>query len=70
MENLNVHGYSVSFDDTSREGVHHLINSGYDQVKSLFDQAASNGSTSFEYEGGGYKLTWTGSETYSVSKKY
>ena len=70
MGNINIHGYSVSFDDASRECVNHLINSDYAQAKALFDKAVANGSTTFEWEGGGYKLAWTGSGSYTISKKY
>ncbi len=70
MSSINVHGYSVSYDEASRECVNHLINSDYAQTKALFDKAVADGSTSFEWEGGGYKLTWIGSGSYSLSKKY
>jgi len=70
MSNFNVHGYFVNYEEASRNCVMHLVNSSYEQVKPMFDKAVAEGSYNFEYEGGGYKLTWTGSGTYSVVKKY
>jgi len=70
MPNFNVHGYFVNYEESSRDCVMHLVNSSYKKVKPIFDNAVANGSDTFEYEGGGYKLTWTGSGTYSIIKKY
>ena len=70
MANLNVHGYLVNYSDSSKEGVNYLSNIGYDSAMAIFNKAIENGSTSFEYEGGGYKLAWNGESNYTISKKY
>jgi hypothetical protein len=70
MANLDVHGHQVSFDESAREGVHHLINISYEQVEALLNKAVSNGSTTFEHDGSGYKIKWIEGSNYSVSKKY
>jgi hypothetical protein len=48
----------------------HLVNSSYEQIKPMFDRAVANGSDTFEYGGHSYKITWEGSGTYSISRKY
>jgi len=70
MEELNVHGHIVNFEDGSRQGAHYLINLGYDKAEVIFNKAVSNGSATFECDAGGYKLSWAGGSSYTISKKY
>jgi len=70
MANLNVHGYSVNYDNNSRWGVNYLLNLGYKEAKAFFEKAAINGFVQFDYQNGGYKLVSNGGGIYSLSKKY
>ena len=70
MEKLDVNGHVVSFDESSRGAVHHLMDLGYDKAEAIFNKAVSNGSTTFECDYGGFKISWSGGSDYSVSKKY
>ena len=70
MPSLNVQGYSVSYDDGATDGINYLSNLSYDAAKALFDQAAINGSASFNSGGGGYKIVPSGGGTYTISKTY
>jgi hypothetical protein len=70
MANLDVLGHSVSYDASSRIGIDYLINMGYDKADVIFNKAVENGSTTFEYQGGGYKLSWVENSNYTLVKKY
>jgi len=43
MASLDVHGYSVSYDDSSKEGIDYLYNLSYEKAKALFEKAAVSG---------------------------
>jgi len=70
MASLDVNGHTVSFDESSREAVHHLMDLGFDKTEAIFNRAVSNGSTTFECDYGGFKISWNGGSNYTVSKKY
>lgn len=70
MPSLNVQGYSVNYDDSATEGVDYLANMDYNTAKSLFDQAAEHGSSSYTFGGGGYKIVSSGGGSYTITKTY
>lgn len=70
---LDVHGYSVIYDENSRIGIDYLNNLSYEEAKAIFDQSASSGETTFKDGNGyGYKLVCNYGDVtkYTITRKY
>ena len=70
MASSNAHGHIINFDESARYGFNHLRDLDYSKAEALFNKAVSSGSTTFECDYGGFKLSWSGGSDYHVSKKY
>ena len=72
QEKLEVHGYTVIYDENSRIGVDYLYGLSYEEATKIFERAAADGSTVFQDKNGyGYKLTCKYEDsTYTIEKKY
>ena len=66
-DKTTIHGFSITYEDTSRPGVEYLRNDlSYPEARVFFDQARMRGSAEFEddedrqytllYQGGAYTL--------------
>lgn len=72
MDALQVHGYSVAYDEGSRIGIDYLSALSYEEAAKIFRNAAEQGIANFQDKNGyGYKLTCNyGQSTYTLEKKY